>query len=140
MYDWIKIAHIVSIISWMVGLLYLPRLMVYHSVAKLNSDVSETFKIMERRLLKGIMTPAMISSWVFGLILAYLSGFWLDIWFLLKLFFVILLSIYHMVAAGWVRKFANDQNLHTQRFFRFANEVPTILMILVVILVILKPF
>jgi len=140
MYEWIKIAHIISIISWMVGLLYLPRLLVYHSVADSNSGESKTFKIMERRLLKGIMTPAMIFSWVFGLILAYLSGFWLDIWFLMKLFFVILLSIYHMVAAGWVRKFANDQNTHTQRFFRFANEVPTVLMILVVILVILKPF
>ena len=140
MYEWIKIAHIVSIISWMVGLLYLPRLMVYHCVAKKNSEISETFKIMERRLLKGIMTPAMISSWVFGLILVYLSDFWLDIWFLLKLLFVILLSAFHMAASIWVKKFAIDQNSHTQRFFRFANEVPTLLMILVVILVILKPF
>lgn len=140
MYEWIKIAHIVSVISWMVGLLYLPRLMVYHSVAAEKSNVSETFKVMERRLLKGIMTPAMISSWVFGLILAYLSDFWLDIWFLLKLFFVILLSAYHMTAASWVRKFSIDQNVHSQRFFRFANEIPTVLMILVVILVVLKPF
>ena len=140
MYEWIKIAHIVSVISWMVGLLYLPRLMVYHSVAEKNSDVSETFKIMERRLLKGIMTPAMISSWVFGLILVYLSGFWLDIWFLLKLLFVVLLSAFHMVSAVWVRNFANDRNTHKQKFFRFANEVPTILMILVIILVVIKPF
>lgn len=140
MYDWIKIAHIVSIISWMVGLLYLPRLMVYHSVAELDSDVSETFKVMERRLLKGIMTPAMISSWIFGLILAYLSGFWFEYWFLLKLFLIVLLSVYHMFAAGWVKEFSIDQNSHTQRFFRFANEVPTVLMILVVILVVIKPF
>lgn len=140
MYEWIKIAHIVSIISWMVGLLYLPRLMVYHSVAEINSDASETFKVMERRLLKGIMNPAMISSWVFGLILVYLSDFWLDIWFLLKLIFVILLSAFHMAVAVWVKKFSVDQNLHTQKFFRFANEVPTILMILVVIMVVLKPF
>ena len=140
MYEWIKIAHIVSIISWMAGLLYLPRLMVYHSVARKNSEISETFKIMERRLLKGIMTPAMISSWVFGLILVYLSDFWLDIWFLIKLFFVILLSAYHIIAAVWVTKFANDQNYHTQRFFRIANEVPTVFMILIVFLVILKPF
>ncbi len=140
MYEWIKIAHIISIISWMVGLLYLPRLMVYHSVAKINSELSETFKVMERRLLKGIMTPAMISSWIFGLILVYLSGYWLETWFLVKLFFVVLLSAYHMVAAGWVKGFANDQNLHTQRFFRFANEVPTVLMILVIILVMIKPF
>lgn len=140
MYEWIKIAHIISIISWMVGLLYLPRLMVYHSAADLSLETSEIFKIMERRLLKGIMTPAMISSWVFGLILVYLSGFWLETWFLVKLFFVILLSAYHMVAAGWVRKFADDKNIHTHRFFRFANEVPTVIMILVVILVIVKPF
>ena len=140
MYEWIKIAHIVSVISWMVGLLYLPRLMVYHCVAELGSEVSEIFKTMERRLLNGIMTPAMISSWIFGLILVYLSDFWLDNWFLVKLFFVILLSIFHMVAASWVSKFAKDQNSHNQQFFRIANEVPTIIMILVVIFVIIKPF
>jgi putative membrane protein len=140
MYEWIKIAHIISVISWMVGLLYLPRLMVYHSAAKLGSDVSETFKTMERRLLKGIMTPAMISSWVFGLILAYMSEFWLENWFLFKLIFVVLLTVYHLVAVGWVGKFARDQNSHNQRFFRFANEVPTVIMIFVVVLVIIKPF
>jgi len=140
MYEWIKIAHIVSVISWMVGLLYLPRLMVYHCITESGSEVSETFKTMERRLLKGIMTPAMIFSWVFGLILAYLSDFWLDNWFLLKLFFIVLLSIFHMAAASWVSKFAKDQNTHDKRFFRIANEVPTVIMILVIIMVVIKPF
>ena len=140
MYEWIKIAHVVSVISWMVGLLYLPRLMVYHYSSKVGSEASETFKIMERRLLKGIMTPAMLSSWFFGLILAYLSGFWLDTWFLIKILFIVLLSAFHMAAAGWVKQFANDKNVHSSKFFRVANEVPTVIMILVVMLVILKPF
>ncbi len=140
MYEWLLIAHIISVISWMVGLLYLPRLMVYHSVAIGKAEPSETFKIMERRLLKGIMTPAMISSWIFGLSLAYYSNLWADVWLMVKMTLVIFLSAYHMVAAGWVRKFANDENTHSQKYFRVANEAPTVIMIVVVILVVIKPF
>ncbi len=140
MYEWIKVAHIVSIISWMAGLLYLPRLMVYHSVSAKGSDQSETFKIMERRLLKAIMTPAMILSWIFGLGLAGLLGGGIGLWFILKLALVATLTVFHVFLAKEVNKFAADNNARPQRFFRIINEIPTLLMILIVILVIIKPF
>ena len=140
MYEWFKVAHIISFVAWMVGLLYLPRLMVYHSVAKRGSDLSENFKVMERRLLKAIMTPAMIATWIFGLAMAAMSGFWFEIWFMAKFALVIVLSGFHMVAIGWVRKFAVDENQKSQRFFRMVNEIPTLMMIFIVILVIIKPF
>lgn len=140
MYEWLKVAHIISVIAWMAGLLYLPRLMVYHSVAKAGSELSENFKIMERRLLKAIMTPAMVSTWIFGLAMAWVSGFWFELWFMAKFALLIILSGFHMAAAGWVRKFASDENQRAQRFFRLTNEIPTVLMIFIVILVIIKPF
>ncbi|MGB7287230.1 MAG: protoporphyrinogen oxidase HemJ [Salaquimonas sp.] len=140
MYEWIKVAHLVSVISWMVGFLYLPRLMVYHVEAKPGSDTSETFKIMERRLLKGIMTPAMIATWIFGFWLMYLSHAWSEAWFISKFFLVFVLTFFHGLAAGWVKEFARDERKRKQRFFRIVNEIPAVLMVLIVILVIVKPF
>lgn len=140
MYEWVKVAHILSIISWMAGLLYLPRLMVYHVDAEVGSVQSETFKVMERRLLKAIMTPAMLASWIFGLWLMIILDAWNEAWFISKLFLVIVMSAFHMFAAKWVREFAGDERKRSSRFFRFANEVPTLIMIFVVILVIVKPF
>ncbi len=137
---WLKVLHIVSVISWMVGLLYLPRLMVYHADTKPGSETSETFKVMERRLYKAIMTPAMIASWIFGLWLALEISPWDEGWFYSKLFLVFLLSAMHMINGKWVNEFAQDNRRRSSRFFRVANEVPTIFMILVVILVEIKPF
>ncbi len=140
MYETAKILHILSVISWMVGLLYLPRLMVYHSASEVGSEPSETFKVMERRLLKAIMTPAMIASWIFGLWVMWEISAWQQGWFYAKLFLVIIMSAFHGVCAVWVREFANDERKRPQRFFRFANEFPTLLMVFIVILVIAKPF
>ncbi len=140
MYDWVKVFHIVSVISWMAGLLYLPRLLIYHFDSEVGSEQSETFKIMERRLLKTIMTPAMIASWIFGLWLAYLISAHVEGWFITKFFLVILLSAMHMFQARWVREFSGDQRRRSAKFYRIANEGPTFLMILIVILAIVKPF
>ena len=140
-YAWIKVLHIVAIISWMAGLLYLPRLFVYHTGFAVGSEASETFKIMERRLLKAIMTPAMIVAWGAGLWLAivptesYVQG-----WFHAKLLAVLALSGSHGMMARHVKQFARDQNKHSARYFRIFNEVPTLLMIIIVVLVIVKPF
>ena len=139
---YIKAFHIIAIIAWMAGLLYLPRLFVYHAQSKTGSEQSETFKVMERRLLGYITTPAMLASWVLGLALA-LSGVidWSkDGWFHAKLFLVLLLSAYHGLLAKWTKDFALDRNAHSARFYRIANEVPTLLMILIVILVVVRPF
>jgi putative membrane protein len=138
----IKSFHIIAIIAWMAGLLYLPRLFVYHAASKKGSEQSETFKVMERRLLRLITTPAMVVSWVFGLILAF-SGVidWSrDGWFHLKLVLVVLLSAYHGCLVMWTKDFALDRNRRSPRFYRIANEIPTLLMIGIVILVIVRPF
>lgn len=140
MYEWVKVAHILSFISWMAALLYLPRLLIYHFDAEIGSVQSETFKIMERRLLKAIMTPAMIASWIFGLWLMVLIDAYQDAWFISKLFLVFLMSVFHMAMAKWVREFREDKRLRSTKFYRVANEGPTLLMILIVILVIVKPF
>lgn len=140
MIEWLKVLHILSVISWMAGLLYLPRLMVYHADKDPGSDASETFKIMERRLLKGIMTPAMIASWIFGLLMAWQSHLWLDGWFIVKLLLVVLLSVQHGFCAVWVKEFAAEKRKRKAKFFRLVNEVPTVIMILVVILVEVQPF
>ena len=138
---YIKAFHIISVIAWMAGVLYLPRLFVYHTEAEKGSRQSETFKIMERRLLKAIITPAMIASWVFGLVLAFHTVDWSQAgWFHLKLVLVVVLSGFTGFLARWTREFAEDRNTHTQRFFRIANEVPTLLMIVIVILAVVKPF
>jgi putative membrane protein len=140
LYPWLKALHIISLIAWMAGLLYLPRLMVYHTATEPGSLQSETFKVMERRLLAAITTPAMIASWVFGLVLVIQGGWWSSGWLHAKLFLVLLLSAYHALAASWVNVFATDRNTRSARFYRIANEVPTVLMIAIVILVVVKPF
>ncbi len=137
---WVKSFHVVAIIAWMAAMLYLPRLMVYHVDCAAGSERSETFKIMERRLLKAIVTPAMIISWVLGLWLAVLIDAWGMVWFWAKLIFVLALTIFHFQAARWVKDFAGDRNERSARFYRIANEVPTVLMIAIVIFVIAKPF
>ncbi len=120
-------------------MLYLPRLMVYHVDKDVGSDASETFKIMEKRLLKLIINPAMIAAWIFGLLLAWLNDYWTEGWFLAKLFLVLLMGAQHGFCVRWVREFGQDKRLHSARFFRLANEVPTVLMILIVILVGIQP-
>ena len=145
MYDWIKAFHIIAVIAWMAGMLYLPRLFVYHCVAEKGSVQSETFKLMERRLLRGIINPAMILAIALGLWLAWLGpdsryGWFASGWLQAKIALVLALSAVHGLFARWVKAFAADRNLHSQRFYRFINEVPTVLMIAIVILVVLKPF
>jgi len=140
LYDWIKAFHIISMVAWMAGMLYLPRLFVYHCGAETGSVQSETFKVMERRLLKGIINPAMIATWVFGLWLIWLGGWMWATWLHLKLVLVIVMSGIHGMLARYVRDFAADQNRHSQKFYRIINEVPTFLLIGIVLLVVLKPF
>jgi putative membrane protein len=139
-YFWIKAFHIIAVMSWMAGMLYLPRLFVYHCEAEIGSRQSETFKVMERRLLRYIINPAMVASWVLGLWLAWDGGFVWHRWFLVKLAAVIGLSAVHGLLAGLVRDFAGDRNTRPQRFFRIINEIPTLLMIVIVVLVTVKPF
>ena len=139
-YLWVKALHVISVIAWMAGLLYMPRLFVYHCQAQPGSNQSETFKIMERRLLRAIMNPAMIASWVFGLWLYISLGAWTEGWAHAKLLFVVLLTVSHMFMARWRRDFELDQNQRPENFFRIANEAPTALMIGIVIFVIVKPF
>lgn len=138
--EWLKAVHVISIIAWMAAMLYLPRLFVYHVDAPKGSQQSETFKVMERRLLKAIMTPAMLGAWITGLWLAYASFRFHGGWLHTKILLVILLSAMHMMMARWVKDFAADRNVRPARFYRIANEAPTVLMIGIVILVIVKPF
>lgn len=141
LYEWIKALHVISIIAWMAGLLYLPRLFVYHCEAPAGSKTSETFKVMERRLLRAIMNPAMIAAYVFGIAMIVLTPEWMKQgWLHAKLLFVLLLTVSHMMMARWRRDFAEDRNTRPQRFYRIANEVPTLLMIGIVIFVVVKPF
>jgi len=140
MYEWIKTLHVLAVISWMAGLLYLPRLFVYHANAVKASETSETFKIMERRLLKAIMTPAMIVAWITGLYIAYLVDYFRSGWFHGKLLLVVAMSAVHGLLVVHVKRFARDENVKASRYFRILNEVPTLLMVGIVILVIVKPF
>jgi len=139
-YDWIKALHILAVISWMAGMLYLPRLMVYHCDAPAGSPQSETFKVMERRLLKAIINPAMGVTWLAGLWLVYEGGWWTAPWFHAKFVLVLAMSAFHGQLSRWVGEFAEDRNARPARFYRIANEVPTVLMIGIVLLVVLKPF
>ena len=141
-YLWIKALHIISVIAWMAGLFYLPRLFIYHVDAKPGSELSETLKVMERRLLKAIMNPAMLSSWLFGVILLLNldSGAWGFGWLHGKLVLVLGLTAAHMAMGRWRRDFAEDRNSQPQKFYRIANEVPTVLMIGIIILVVVRPF
>ena len=140
MYLWIKAVHVIAVISWMAGMLYLPRLFVYHCEAEKGSRQSEIFKVMERRLLKAIINPAMIVTWLAGLTLMWLGGWYLHPWFHLKFLLVLILSAVHGLFSRWVKDFAADKNTRSQKFYRIINEVPTVLMIGIVILVIVKPF
>lgn len=138
-YEVIKALHIIAIISWMAGMLYLPRLFVYHATASKGSELSETLKVMERRLLRYIMTPSMLLSWFFGMWLSGLIGGFQMGWMQGKFVFVIILSALHGYFAYSVKKFAADQNTQSAKFWRIMNEVPTLAMIAIVFLVILKP-
>lgn len=140
MYEWVKAFHVIAVISWMAGMLYLPRLFVYHCGAELGSKQSETFKVMERRLLRYITNPAMIMAWVLGLWLVWNRGLLAAGWFDAKLVLVLVLSGVHGLLARWTRDFAADRNRRSQKFYRFINEVPTLLMIGIVILAVVKPF
>jgi protoporphyrinogen IX oxidase len=138
---YVKAFHVIAIIAWMAGLLYLPRLFVYHAMSKQGSEQSETFKVMEKRLLRYIVTPAMLAAWVLGLILAFNLIDWSrDHWFHAKLLLVILLSAFSGVLAKWTKDFAADRNTRAPHFYRIANEIPTVLMVLIVILAVVRPF
>ena len=140
LYLWIKAFHVIAIIAWMAGMLYLPRLFVYHSETQKGSIQSDTFKIMERRLLKAIINPAMIVAWVLGLYLVWQGGWYASGWLHAKVLLVLILSGFHGFLSRLVKDFAADRNTRPARFYRMINEVPTVLMIGIVILVIVKPF
>lgn len=140
MYNWIKVLHVIAIISWMAGMLYLPRLFVYHAGVEPGSSTSELFKVMERRLNKAIMVPAMIVAWLTGLWLAYDAGFFRQGWFHGKLALVVVMTATHGLLTRRLRDFANDRNRKGDVYFRVWNEIPTLLMIGIVIFVIVKPF
>ena len=139
-YLWLKALHIISVIAWMAGMLYLPRLYVYHARAEPGSTQSETFKTMERRLLRAIINPAMIAAWAFGLALAWRGELWAEGWFQAKLALLVAMQIAHAAFARWRRHFAADANRHGERFYRLVNEVPTVLMIGIVVLAVVRPF
>ena len=140
-YDWIKAAHVISVIAWMAGMLYLPRLFVYHAAAEIGSEKSETFKLMERRLYRGITTPAMIATWIFGLAMVFHGLIdWSSIWPWVKAAFVLALSGIHGFYGRVLKDFANDRNTRPHKFFRIINEVPFLLAIVIVVMVIVKPF
>jgi len=136
-----KSLHLIAVISWMAGLLYLPRIFVYHSQNKTEIKISEVFKVMERKLFYFIMTPAMALSWIFGLLLIHSIGFdqLIQTWMLLKLVFVILLTIYHFYLGRALHQFKMDLNKNSHKFYRFINEIPTTLLILIIFVVIFKP-
>ena len=137
---WIKALHVISVIAWMSGMFYLPRLFVYHTETQPGSAESERFKVMERRLLRAIINPSMIATWVFGLTLAYLTAAYKEHWLQMKFLLVIAMSGLHGYFAGRVKAFAQDRNDKPARFYRILNEVPPILMVFIVILVIVQPF
>ena len=141
MYEWVKAGHVIAVIAWMAGMLYLPRLFVYHSVTEKGSPQSETFKIMERRLLKGIINPAMIATFIFGIWMIWLGGVdWSQGWTWLKAAFVLGMTACHGILVRHTREFATDANGKPQRYFRIINEVPTVLMMGIVVAVIVRPF
>ena len=145
MYEWVKAFHVIAVIAWLAGMLYLPRLFVYHCAAEKGSVQSETFKTMERRLLRIIINPAMVASWLLGLWLAWQGpdshyGWFVSGWLSAKLVLVLALSALHGACARWVKDFAADRNRHSQKFYRLINEIPAILMAAIVILAVVKPF
>ena len=134
----IKTVHIISVISWMAGLLYLPRIFVYHADPDITKDTSSTFKVMEKKLYRFIMTPAAILTWVTGIFMIHYFGF--ENWLLIKVLFVFGITIFHLYCGKWLKLFALEKNSNSSKFYRIRNEVPTVLLILVVIFVIFKPF
>ncbi|HEX2655894.1 MAG TPA: protoporphyrinogen oxidase HemJ [Xanthobacteraceae bacterium] len=140
LYEWLKAFHVIAVIAWMAGMLYLPRLFVYHCEAEPGSTQSETFKVMERRLLKIIINPAMIVTWLLGAWLAVSGGFLSAGWLHVKFVLVIILSVLHGMFATWVKDFGADRNRKTQKFYRIANELPAVVMAGIVILAVVKPF
>ncbi len=140
MYLWLKALHIIAVVSWMAGLLYLPRLFVYHAASKPGSEQSETFKAMEHRLLKFIMMPAMVLAWIIGVVLVLL-GHWVTApWFQAKFVLVLAMTILDGYLRLWAADFRFDRNRRTQKFYRIVNEIPTVLMIAIIVLVVVKPF
>jgi putative membrane protein len=139
-YEWAKALHVIAVIAWMAGMLYLPRLFVYHCEAEPGSKQSETFKVMERRLLRAIINPAMIAAWLLGLGLVWQGGWVSAHWLQAKLVLVLALSGIYGFLARWVRDFAADRNQHSQKFYRIINEIPAVLMVGIVILAVVKPF
>ena len=138
---WYKAIHVISVISWMEAMFYMPRLFVYHTRAEIGSDMDKTFQLMEHKLLKIIMTPSMILTYFFGILIAYIYGFVaLGAWFHIKMAAVIGLTIFHGLLAKWRKDFINGNNNHSEKFYRLMNEIPPILMIVAVIMVIVKPF
>ena len=140
LYLWVKAFHVIAIIAWMAGMLYLPRLFVYHCEAEPNTRQSETFKVMERRLLRVIMNPAMIVTWLLGLWLAWRGGWFVAGWLHIKLLLVLAMSGLHGLFALWVKDFALDRDRRSAKFYRIVNEIPTLLLILIVIFAVVKPF
>jgi putative membrane protein len=138
--DWIKAFHVIAVIAWMAGMLYLPRLFVYHSEQPVGSPTSELLKVWEKNLLRRIVNPAMIAVWIFGLTLAYVTHAYEDRWMQLKFLLVLVMSGLHGFFAASVKRFARDANTRPTRFWRMINEVPFVLVILIVILVVVKPF
>lgn len=139
-YLWVKAFHIVSFVAWMAGLFYLPRLYVYHTQQASGSETARTFMVMEQKLLRVIMNPAMIATLISGAILIWQIDALRDGWLHSKLLLVALLVWFHMLLARWRRRFAEGTNVHSERFYRVVNEAPTVLLILIVVLVVLKPF
>lgn len=137
---WIKAFHVIAVIAWMAGMLYLPRLFVYHTQTAPGSDGSERFKVMEKRLLRAIINPAMIAVWLSGPLLAWLTGAYLQGWLQTKFVLVLVLSALHGFFATTVKRFGRDANIHSARFYRILNEVPAVLMIGIVILAVVRPF
>jgi putative membrane protein len=140
-YAFLKACHVLSMIAWMAGMLYLPRLFVYHAAATNGSETSETFKVMERRLLRGIMNPAMIATWIFGLALVASNPTVMQQgWIHVKLLCVIIMTVLHMVFARWRKQFAADANTRSPRFYRIWNEMPALLLVVIVVMAVVKPF
>jgi putative membrane protein len=140
LYPWVKAFHIIAVIAWMAGMLYLPRLFVYHCETAPGTAEYERFKVMERKLMRVIINPSMIATWILGLTLAHILAAWGETWFLLKLFLVLVLTGVHMMFSRWRRDFEHARNTRPQRFFRIVNEVPAVLMMGIVILVVVKPW
>ena len=134
----IKTLHIFSVISWMAGILYLPRIFVYHADPHISKETYSTFKVMEKKLYQFIMLPSATITWLTGIVMIHFIG--LEIWLLVKIFFVLLMSIYHFYCLKWLNNFANDNNFHSAKFFRLRNEVPAVILICIVVLVVFKFF